>query len=174
MCGKLSDLFLIFSDMKRNLKPKANVSSTGSVKGKKRGKISIPLSNIITAVSLLGDKITELDHDGQWRSDNSLWSQLGDELTVRLSIKNTLAIRKYIYAIWHRKPSKLRSHFIKHTLPDDMTTNLQQLSSIPSYLKICTRSKTASSSRTNIEMNKPEEHLIEFSHEQWRQASFVH
>ena len=71
MCAKLSDLFLIFSDMKRTLKPKVNVSSTGSVKGTKRGKISIPLSEIITAISFLGDKITELDHDGQWRSDNS-------------------------------------------------------------------------------------------------------
>jgi hypothetical protein len=58
--------------MKRTLKPKVNVSSTGSVKGKKRGKISIPLSEIITTISLLGDKIThELDHDGQWCSDNS-------------------------------------------------------------------------------------------------------
>jgi hypothetical protein len=65
MCAKLSDLFLSFSNMKRTLKPKVNVSSTGSVKGKKRGKISIPLSEIITAISLLGDKITELDHDGQ-------------------------------------------------------------------------------------------------------------
>ncbi len=151
------------------LKPKVNVSSTGSVKGKKRAKISIPLSEIIAAIFLLGDKIThELDYDGQWRSDNSLWSQLADELTGRLSIKNTLAIRKYIYAIWYRKPSKLRSHFINHTSPDDMTTNLQQLSSIPSYPKICTRSKITSSSRTNIEMNKLEEHLIEFSYEQGR------
>jgi hypothetical protein len=78
--------------MKRTLKPKLTVSSTGSVKGKKRGKRSIPLSEIITSVSLLGDKITKLDHDGQWRSDNCLWSQLGDELTGRLSITNTLAI----------------------------------------------------------------------------------
>ncbi len=131
MCAKLSDLFFIFSNMKRTLKPNVNVSSTGSVKGEKRGKISISLA----AISLLGDKITELDHDGEWSSDNCLWSQLGDELTSRLSIKNTLAIRKYIYAIWHRKPSKLRSHFINHTSSDDMTNNLQQLSSAPSYPK---------------------------------------
>jgi hypothetical protein len=58
----------------------------GVSKVKKRGKRGIPLSEIITAISFLGDKITELDHDGQCCSDNSLRSQLADELTGRLSI----------------------------------------------------------------------------------------
>ncbi len=163
--------------MKRAAKPK--VLSTGSVKGKRRGKINIPLDEIITVISHLGDKISELDHDGQWRSNNSLWSQLAEELTGRLLIENTLGIRKYIYSTWRRKSSKLRSHFINHTASNDMTTNREELPSIPSYSKICTRSKTTSSSNTSssntsVEKNKPQEHLIEFSYEQWRKVSFLH
>jgi hypothetical protein len=74
--------------MKRALKPKLNVPSAEGVKGKKRGKISIPLNEIITAIyiSYLEDEITELDHYGQWRLDNSLWSQWADQLAGRLSI----------------------------------------------------------------------------------------
>jgi hypothetical protein len=158
--------------MKRAVKP--NVSSTRSVKGKRRGKINIPVDEIITAISHLGDKISELDQDGQWRSHNSLWSQLADALTDRLLIENTLGIRKYIYAAWRRKSSKLRSHFINHMSSNDMTTNREELPSMPSYFKISTRSKTRSSSNTSVEKNKPQEHLIQFSYEKWRQVSLLH
>jgi hypothetical protein len=160
--------------MKRAMKPKVKVSFTGSVKGKRGEKISINRDEIIAVISNLGDKISELDHDGQWRSNNSLWSQLANELSGRLLIENNLGIRKYIYSTWHRKSSKLRSHFINHTSSNDMTANLQELPSMPSYSTVCTRSKTASSSSTNVEANKPQEHLIEFSYEQWRHVSFIH
>jgi hypothetical protein len=161
--------------MKRAKKPKVDMPHTEDVKDKKRGKNNIPVDEIINAVSHLGDRITELDADGHWRSTNSLWSQLAIDLASRLSIKNTIDIRKYIYGMWHRKSSNLRSHFINDANNDDATANLQNLSSVPSYTKICTRSKTANSSNTNVNVNESlQPHLIEFTYEDWRNVSFVH
>lgn len=121
-----------------------NVPYAKYVKNKKCGKNSILVGEIINAVShLIGDRISELDADGHCRSTNSLWSQLAIYLGSRLPIKNTIDIRKYIYGIWHRKSSNLRSHLIEDANNDDTTTNLQNLSSVPSYTKIYTRSRTA-------------------------------
>ncbi|CAF3954658.1 unnamed protein product [Rotaria magnacalcarata] len=128
----------------------------------------ISLDEIITSISRIGDKVTELDHDGRWRSNNSIWSELADDLACRLSIKNTICIRKYIYSTWKRKSSTLRSRFISHKLDKKTTTNLQPLFSVPSYQKICTRSKCKTSSNTNCGIGEPQKRLIEFSYEEWR------
>lgn len=160
--------------MKTAVKSEVKVSSIGSVKRKWRRKISIPVDDIVTVISHLGDQISKLDHDGQWRSEKSLWSQMAEELTDKLSIENSSAVRKYIYSMWRRRTSKLRSHFISETLSNDMVTKLEELPSIPSYSKVCTRSEAASSRSTSIAKNKLQEHLIEFSYDEWRKVSFVH
>ncbi|CAF4120533.1 unnamed protein product, partial [Rotaria sordida] len=155
--------------MKRSLEPDLDASCNPCVKRNKRGKIQIPLNEIITVVSKLGDQVTKLDGDGRWRSEDSLWSQLAADLACRLPINNCLGIRKYIYAMWHRPLSKLRSHFINQQLDNDNNNvNLQQLSSIPSYTKVCTRSKTAKASNDDVNMNESQQHLVEFSYEEWR------
>lgn len=141
---------------------------------KKQGKLSIPTDEIINVIAKLGEKIAELDCDGKWRSPHSLWSRLADDLTHTLPIQNTDALRKYIYTIWHRKSSKVRDHFINHVPLNDTPSNLEQLPSIPSYTKICTRSKTTNLVKENVQMKEPQEHLIEFSYEQWRKVSFNH
>ncbi|CAF1572879.1 unnamed protein product, partial [Rotaria magnacalcarata] len=135
---------------------------------KRRENMLISLDEIITSISRIGDKVTELDHDGRWRSNNSIWSELADDLACRLSIKNTICIRKYIYSTWKRKSSTLRSRFISHKLDKKTTTNLQPLFSVPSYQKICTRSKCKTSSNTNCGIGEPQKRLIEFSYEEWR------
>ncbi|CAF3910793.1 unnamed protein product [Rotaria sp. Silwood1] len=155
--------------MKRPLEPDLDASCNPCVKRNKRGKIQIPLNEIITVVSKLGDQVTKLDGDGRWRSEDSLWSQLAADLVCRVPINNCLGIRKYIYAMWHRPLSKLRSHFINQQLDNDNNkVNLQQLSSIPSYTKVGTRSKTAKASNNDVNMNEPQQHLVEFSYEEWR------
>jgi hypothetical protein len=161
--------------MKRAKKPKVDIPRTEDVKVKKRGKNSIPVDEVIDVVARLGNRRTELDTDGNWRSTDSLWSQLATDLASKLPIKNTVDIRKYIYAMWNRKSSKLRSHFITDTRNGDTTANLENLSSVPSYTEIRTRSKKASSSNTNAKVDERiQSHLIEFSYEEWRHVSFIH
>jgi hypothetical protein len=160
--------------MKRATKPTVDIPHTEDVKVKKRGKNSIPVDEVISVVSRLGNRIAELDTDGNWRSTNSLWSLLANDLASKLSIKNTINTRKYIYGMWNRKSAKLRSHFITDANDDDTTANLENLSSVPSYTKICTRSKRTSSSNTNAKVNERiQSHLIEFTYEEWRHVSFV-
>jgi hypothetical protein len=158
---------------KRTLKSKLDVPRTVGIDRRKRGKISLPFKEMIRAVSKLGDQVSELDEDGEWRSNNSLWSQVAADLASKLSITNTPEIRKYIYTAWNRKSANLRSQFINDTLNNNMSTNLQQLSSIPSFTKISTRSKKAIQPNINVQINKSQEHLIEFSYEQWRAVSFI-
>ncbi|CAF4883505.1 unnamed protein product [Rotaria socialis] len=135
----------------------------------KRGEhISIPLDEMITSISRIGNRVTELDHDGRWRSNNSLWSELADDLACRLLMKNTIGIRKYIYSTWNRKSSTLRSRFINYELDKKKKTKLQPLSSVSSYQKICTRSKCKASSNTNCGVGEPRKYLVEFSYEEWR------
>ncbi|CAF1545399.1 unnamed protein product [Adineta ricciae] len=138
--------------------------------GKKRGKTSIPLDELINAVTRLGDKSSKLDDDKQWRSINSLWSRLATDLSARLSIKNDLRVRKYIYTAWSRESSNLRSHFIKQPKKPSSKpkrNGLEQLSPISSLTKTRTRPKAADSSGTNIDNNKSQQHLIEFSSDEW-------
>lgn len=138
---------------------------------KKRENINIPLSEIITSVSTLGDRVSELDEDGKWRSNNSLWADVAGNLAGRLSIENTIEVRKYVYTKWHRKSSKLRLHFIGDERSKETSKNLQELPSIPSYEEINTRLKYAMSSNTTTVPNEPKKHLIEFSYEEWRSVN---
>ncbi len=142
--------------------------------GKKCGKTSIPLDVLISAISHLGDKqVSQLDKDTKWRSINSLWSELAAFLSTQLPITNDLRVRKYIYTAWNRKTSNLRSHFIKVPSPTVERTNHEQPPSIPSLTKVRTRSKAISSSTTNINTNKCQYHLIEFSYEEWNNVRFA-
>ena len=149
-------------------------SPVSSVSCKKQGKLSIPSDEIISVIAKLEEKIAELDSDGKWRSTNSLWSRLADDLACTLAIQNTHALRKYIYTTWHRKSSKVCDHFINHVPLNDTPSNLEQLQSIPSSTTICTRSKTTNPTEENVQMKDTQEYLIEFSYEQWRRVSFNH
>jgi hypothetical protein len=145
--------------------------------GKKRGKTSIPLDVLINAVSRLGENISQLDDDKKWRSINSLWSRVAIDLSTQLPMKNDLRLRKYIYTTWNRQSSNLRSHFIKE--PKELSikptkNNLEQLSSIPSLTKIRTRSKAVNSSSTSVDSSEQQQHLIEFSYEEWRNVRFAY
>jgi hypothetical protein len=162
--------------MKRRKKPNVDVPQAEYVKVKKRGKNSIAVDEVINAVSHLGNRMTELDTDGNWRSTNSLWSELATDLATKLSLKNTIDIRKYIYAMWNRNSSKLRSHFTTDAKPNKKKiVNLENLSSVPSYTKIRTRSNAASSSNTNAKVKKQiQSHLVEFTYEEWRHVSPVY
>ena len=159
--------------MKRTLKSKYHVSCTQNKSDKKRGKTSIPLNELITAVSHLGNKISELDKDKKWRSFNSSWSQLAADLATHLPIHNDLRVRKYIYTIWHRESSNLRSHFIKNPLPTTKKAIVKELSSIPSLTKVRTRSQATNSAGTNVNTIEHQQHLIEFSYEEWRNVCFA-
>ncbi|CAF4099576.1 unnamed protein product, partial [Adineta steineri] len=155
--------------MKRTLKSKYHVSCTQNQSSKKRGKISIPLNELITAVSHLGNNISELDKDKKWRSCNSLWSQVAADLATRLPIHNDLRVRKYIYTIWYRESAKLRSHFTKNPLPPPTKIAIvKELSCIPSLTKVRTRSKESNSAGTNGNTIEHQQHLIEFTYEEWR------
>lgn len=142
---------------------------------KKKKKNSIPTEEVIDALSRFENRIAQFDTDGNWRSDKSLWSELAAELTKKLPIKNTDKIRKYLYTMWHRKSSKVRCKFINDPHDDDnQETNLENLSSIPSYTRIETRSHATNSSSANMKGKELiQSHLIEFSYDEWRHVSFI-
>lgn len=165
--------------MEEDENPEMNIEQANDHKTKKnkKKKISISTDQVIISIEKLGDRVAKLDTDGQWRSDQSLWSEVVTGLPTDLSIENTPAARKYLYTMWLRESSNVRSRFLTYPRPrkdNDATAVLESLPSIPSCTTVKTRSLGTDSSSIDIQKkNSVQSHLIEFTYEEWRHVSFI-